>query len=170
MANIIWGLKGESSFLNKKSSQSVPDHGIMGALLLLDENKFPLNNILPCASAIALHYKLKFAEGMDIIDFDSHPLAYLLIYCDLLHEWARETSTGDWFKGRYPELQELNLKTEPLSADKKGERKAIVSKIKIDDQDTVRTKIKEAQDTFRKLKPGKKVNFYIKINEKLVPE
>jgi hypothetical protein len=65
------------------------DHGLMGALLLLGDDRFNTDELLPCASAIALHNRLLLNSSIDKITFEKHPLAFLLLYCDLLHEWGR---------------------------------------------------------------------------------
>jgi hypothetical protein len=76
---------------NRDENGTGMDHGIMGALLLLSNPSFEFEAIAPVASAIALHNTLSDGiAGVDMIHFEKHPLAFILIFCDLLHEWARD--------------------------------------------------------------------------------
>ena len=55
------------------------DHGLMGALLLLGDDSIDIDELLPCASAIALHNRLVLSPCMNKVRLEEHPLAFY--YC-----------------------------------------------------------------------------------------
>ena len=94
--------------VDKTKEFSSLDHGIMGALILLSNQRFELMEILPSASAIALHNKLLERSEINAIYFERHPLAFILIYCDLLHEWSRNVrGKAETMSHSYPCLKKF---------------------------------------------------------------
>lgn len=157
------------------------DHGIMGALLLLGENRFDPNDILPSASAIALHNKLKSQDQIEKISFDNHPLAFLLIYCDILHEWGRDILKGFQKGKNRPDLVKLFVKNKKeinenrndydsnflkiIDSEKYKEDKIFVfAKIRYENDSSY--KMKEINNTFPKL-ISHKIHFSIKVDGRL---
>ena len=155
------------------------DHGIMGALMLLSDKRFELEKILPCSSAIALHNKLCEHRDVDNVVFEKHPLAFLLIYCDLLHEWGRSLE----------QFQEGNSEKNPMLLkmvyiEKNTNISEQFPDINIYDENCIynldapsvyceiqidrfyERKIEEARVKFDRLKSST-VNFLVKINREL---
>lgn len=159
------------------NEENKPDHGIVSALLLIGENQFDRNDILPCASAIALHNNLMTKKNVDAIIFERHPLAFLLVYCDILHEWGREILAE---KKKYPDLIDLcvqlntggifpkpvgNKIFDRLNVDSK--KKALIySNIKLY-EDSER-KEKEFHSCFKNMKSNL-IDFYTVVNRKVFP-
>lgn len=155
-----------------------PDHGIVSALLLIGENQFDMDDILPCASAIALHNNLIKKKNVENITFEKHPLAFLLIYCDLLHEWGREIFIKE---RRYPDLLDLFIRRsdDTSKIDKnndtirnrlmaeKNNKTIIYSKIKLF-EDSENKEI-EVHNCFHNLK-SENLDFYIIVNNKVFPQ
>lgn len=156
------------------------DHGIMGALILLSNTRFEFEHVAPCASAIALHNALGEMPNIDKIIFERHPLAFLLIYCDLLHEWGRDIfpKLGE-MSSKYPLLEELvvvdtwkELNHYGISEDRlrsilselEDDRKCILGSIQVDT--AVHAKLEEARRKFAKLRSCK-YYFFVKINNEL---
>jgi hypothetical protein len=78
------------------------DHGLLSALSLQKNARRPNDKLVTtCALAIALHtMALKDSRrqlsplGLKRVPFSRLPLAFLLLYCDNLHEWARDLSSS----------------------------------------------------------------------------
>jgi hypothetical protein len=136
------------------------DHGIIGALILLGDIGFSDNVIRPSATAIALHNKFLFKMNGYIVDVEKNPLGFLLIYCDLLHEWGRTY----FFSGNRtytieedaPSLAEINIDIS---------KKEILFSIEIDDDKAVKEKIKEIDRVFNHIRSND-FNFMLKLNER----
>ena len=158
------------------NKENKPDHGIISALLLVGENQFDRDDILPCASAIALHNKLLVTKNIEKITFEKHPLAFLLVYCDLIHEWGRESQSNVI---KYSDLKDLTIHLTdddncmPKNDDtirnrikiKNCKNKAIIySKIKII-SNADRKEI-EVHNCFKNLK-SEIIDFSIVVNKKL---
>lgn len=165
---------------NAQKDSSVLDHGIMGALLLLSNTRFEFEDIAPCASAIALHNTLGEMPNIDKIIFERHPLAFLLIYCDLLHEWGRDIFANPLeMSSNYPLLKQLTIVDTWKELNKHGiredklrsilpkledDRKCILGSIQVDT--AVHEKLEEARRKFAKLRSCKHY-FFVKINSEL---
>ncbi|MGD0277362.1 MAG: hypothetical protein ABSB79_15130 [Syntrophales bacterium] len=156
------------------------DHGIMGALLLLGNSRFDFEVVAPAASAIALHNKLSDIASVDKIHFEKHPLAFILIYCDLLHEWARDVDEdedeivpGSEFPrlkdfvitATFDELPTQGISEMDLEAIRQGMegKECVFASIQIDSY--VAEKLEEARHKFDKLK-SESVCFVVKINNR----
>jgi hypothetical protein len=163
--------------LYPKSDQDVAmDHGIMSALMLINETNFELNDILPCASAIALHNDLGDHGNIERIVFERHPLAFLLIYCDALHEWGRKNAKlgGDYLK-EIPRLVNLdignplsrileryeNVAVDPLPPNLKDSSPCVLAEIKIGED--ILPKIEESRTKFHKIH-SENTAFILRVN------
>ena len=166
---------------DKDGKGSSLDHGIMGALLLLGNSHLEVDEVLPAASAIALHNKLGDMPGVNSVAFETHPLAFLLIYCDLLHEWNRDLhETKAVTKNKFPLLKDFTitdnldeLASHGLSASyikliregmDRGDEKCVFANIKVEAR--VKEKWDEARRKFDKLR-AKEICFIAKINNKV---
>jgi hypothetical protein len=163
---------------NKNEKHSSLDHGIMGALILLSNETLKLTDILPSASAIALHNKLLERSEINAIYFEKHPFAFILIYADLLHEWSRDIKKGtnenirthpsfkrfivehDWEKliGTEPRIKDY-IDIEKDMRDKP----CIFAEIEL--HEYISEKQKEARKKFEKLRSNR-YNFFMRINQK----
>lgn len=163
--------------LYPRSEETVAmDHGIMSALMLISDTNFELNDILPCASAIALHNNLCDHSNTDTIVFEKHPLAFLLIFCDALHEWGREDKNfnGDFLKD-IPKLINLeigkpldyiltqyeNVAIHPPRNTLDAKSPCILAEIKIGDD--TQPKIKESRTKFHKIH-SENTAFILRVN------
>lgn len=152
------------------------DHGIMSALMLISDTNFELTDILPCASAIALHNKLSEHNNTDMIVFEKHPLAFLLIFCDALHEWGREDKSypGGLFK-EFSKLTNLeidktlgeilsqyeNVAVEPPCKKMDTTSPCILAEIKIGDE--IQPKIIESRTKFNRIR-SENTAFILRVN------
>jgi hypothetical protein len=72
------------------------DHGVLGALVLLDRYHRSMNPVVLASSLAIASHKEMFSYIGDVY-FKQFPISYLLIFCDLIQEWGRDThrSTND---------------------------------------------------------------------------
>lgn len=172
--------RGKSKFreiiINELSIGNV-DHGIMGALFLLGDTGYAFKDILPSASAIALHNNLLYKIDHKI-EFKKHPFAFLLIYCDLLHEWGRNISGISELEKNAPNLGTIKvdslkkLKNEGIvdvddSIDEKKE--CVFVGISINDEKIIAKKQEEINNVFNKI-DSSEIMFFMKLNNRIFPE
>ncbi len=115
--------KNFKEYISKVSEISI-DHGVLSAVTLLssfDENEDEEIVIAykAAAQAVALHNIANSSEYLNGIDFKHNPLSSLLILCDQLQCWDRETGHGSRFKKlpiEYAKLSDLtvNLKKKSI--------------------------------------------------------
>lgn len=194
---IIIDQKFKNNFIKRLTNK---DHGVLGALILLsnsDRNSRDFSEIIyPSALAISLHNMLifdledkenicsvkendkkeLFCKGnCQLINFEENPLAYLLIYCDLIQEWGREKENLSDVKdeGETPRannfhgenitcsLNKNNIKVPILKCIdvKYGDDSKIhvVAKLEIDNELLIR-KLEEARKVFHRLR-SKEIKF-----------
>lgn len=147
------------------------DHGLMGALLLLGDDSINIDELLPCASAIALHNRMVLSPCMNKIRLEEHPLAFLLLYCDILHEWGRGEPKADTkdLSARLndfcllvscEDLERMGVDISHVKKDK-SDKKWIFANIKMEEGKN--HKRKEIRDRFFCLK-SKEYHFGIQVN------
>lgn len=140
-----------SSLVNKN------DHGVLASLILLHQSKPTKEEystiIYPSALAIALHDKLLFEIDKDI-KFEINPLAFLLRYCDLVHEWGRDKKRTI----EIPKLVEINVNYDEIT-----KKINISTEIQMGNNILASGKQKEVQKVFSKLKSNE-VTFSLIIN------
>lgn len=138
------------------------DHGVLGALMLLYQSemgKLEYSTIIyPSALAISLHQKLLIDDLFKgEIVFERNPLAFLLVYCDLIQEWGRDNSMVP----AKPYLEDISVVFN--ETDHKLHVKAMIHlAAKIDEKE------KEAEKVFAKLK-SRDIIFELKISNRLTP-
>ena len=133
------------------------DHGALGALMLLYKSQVKheeYNNIiLPAALSIALHKRLLF-ETREKLEFEQNPLAFLLIYCDLVQEWGRQSSG----KINIPDLDGISIE-QPMNG-----KPIVTTSVTIGDNRLAHKKSSEADKIFKKIL-SKEVEFRFTIND-----
>jgi hypothetical protein len=101
-------------YIDQNLEQGIVDHGVYSAVIFLNRVNREINkkekkgkkdlesfylSAVNAAAAIFLHnsYKHFFQKkiGLPKLSLDKHPLAYLLILCDNLQEWAKYESAGN---------------------------------------------------------------------------
>lgn len=157
---------------NKKDGRL--DHGIMGALLLLSCDKLKVDELLPCASAIALHNRLYYDQNVIPVSFEKHPLAFLLIYCDILHEWGRgypedngnnvnTKLTNFTLRSTWQDVKEMGI--EDIDLPKQKDKLWIYSKLMMNEDIMTQKKHNELRASFLRLH-SKDILFGIHLNNK----
>jgi GAF domain-containing protein len=140
-----------SSLVNKN------DHGVLASLILLHQSKAGRDEyssiIYPSALAIALHNTLLFDIDEEI-KFEKNPLAFLLRYCDLIHEWGRDNAKTP----EKPLLLDMNVDYDPTIKKIK-----VVTEIQLGSKWHASEKRKEAKRIFNKLKSNE-IKFSLVIN------
>ena len=161
--------------LNTGNPSGELDHGIMSALLLLGDTGLNDDEILPCISAIALHNKLIYKIDNHSIKLDRHPLAFLLLFCDLLHEWGRQLPDNRIKPEKASTLSELVIgKNSNLIIDGKcngmnpkfglsPEDKCVFAALSLDKEGA--NKVKQVSSIFMKME-SKPIRFFIRINRR----
>lgn len=146
------------------------DHGIMEAMSLMRDNRLNRELITPCASAISLHNRLLDKCDNRSISLKNHPLAFMLVFCDLLHEWGRNRNE-EWGDSRnFPVLEKLEVLDSDTDLVKLGieeipssKKKYVFAHIGMDLNHE--RKIEEANKVFNKL-TSDEIAFCMKINER----
>lgn len=142
------------------------DHGILSSLILLSQNKIDDKDfssiIFPSALAIALHYRLALDLNEGII-FEENPLAFLLIYCDSVHEWGRDRNYLTFSNLKMPTLDYINIRF-----DNDKSKTIIETKITLTESEQIEFKKEELRKIFSKLK-SKKFIFKILIENEPPP-
>jgi hypothetical protein len=150
------------------------DHAVLSALVVMNEQlEGQVREV--CASAILLHNRLFMQAGVEKIRFDEHPLAFLLIYCDFLHEWGREQSPADE-RGMFHRLEEIVVSARKEDVVEAGFPKEMMEgvnrsgavyiyvSIQVKDEAVFRKKLEEARKICTRLQSGASFVFCFKIN------
>jgi hypothetical protein len=161
--------------LRNSRESGIFDHGIMEAFTLLGDNRFGQDKIIHCASAIATHNKLLLQLDDGEVQFETHPLAFLLVFCDLIQEWGRSEESFALDLENVPMLEALqifdaaeNLREFGASDEEiikmQGSGKCVLACLRV----SSRYRISDLKECLRKLS-SKDASFCIKVNEEFIP-
>lgn len=149
--NVDYELRGKILRLIKEK-----DHGVLGCLILIhksvSDDRYS-KIIYPAALAIALHNDM--LKDLDEIKFEKNPLAFLLVYCDLVQEWGRKQN-NQYGKATLENITILPDDTHNL---------VVKTEIKFDNRDAATAKRSEIEDVLENKLKSNQVKFVIKIKE-----
>ncbi len=162
------------------------DHGLLAAISLLDQASQGDNELLTrCALAVALHTMALKDDGKKLraldlrkIKFSELPLSFLLLYCDNIHEWARNLrnntyndTESDWRNLRIhigkkpPPVLNKNRELKKQTGDKPGTI-FVHTEMSVADQDFV-SKKDRLDELFQVIESNNPV-FSIELNNRVL--
>jgi hypothetical protein len=157
------------------------DHAVLSALVVMSEDIDSIEQEI-CGSSVIFHNRIYASGKVDKMDFIAHPLSFLLIFCDFLHEWGRKENP-DYSKAVFHQLNNIivtkdfkdiiNAGNTAEQFDLQNEEKDaiyIYVHIEIADDNNkmsiLTEKLKDAGNIQHFLRSQEKFRFYFRINHK----
>jgi len=113
-----------------------------------------------------LHSRLLYRINDYNVEFGKHPLAFLLIYCDLLHEWGRGFSEASI--DRLRRIEEDAPKLNSIEIPKDNSDKSVSIGIGLDSDLDIKSKEKEINKVFQRI-ASEDIEFSVKLNNRKIP-